>query len=158
LASVDVGKVVVEAMAHLEAPIQEAKAEVELEPPFPALSAHYPTLVQVVGNLLSNAVKFVAPGVRPKVRLSMETSGNVGRLWVYDNGIGIAPEFHARIFRVFERLHGLDAYPGSGVGLAIVRKGVERMGGRVGVESAAGQGSRFWFELPLARPCASKNE
>src|SRR5439155_847129 len=77
--------------------------------------------------------------------------GEYGRLWVEDNGIGIAPEFHQRIFRVFERLHGSEKYPGTGVGLAIVRKGMERMGGRVGVESAPGQGSRFWADLRLRR-------
>jgi signal transduction histidine kinase len=69
------------------------------------------------------------------------------RLWVDDNGIGIAPENHKRIFNVFDRLHGSEVYPGTGIGLAIVRKGVERMGGRVGVESQLGQGSRFWIEL-----------
>ena len=69
------------------------------------------------------------------------------RLWVEDNGIGIAPEHQKRIFRVFERLHGIEAYPGTGIGLAIVKKGVDRMGGQVGVESQLGQGSRFWIQL-----------
>ena len=72
------------------------------------------------------------------------------RLWIEDNGIGIAPEYYQRIFRVFERLHGVETYPGTGIGLAIVRKGVERMGGEVGIESQANVGSRFWIELPLA--------
>ncbi len=71
------------------------------------------------------------------------------RLWLEDNGIGIAPEHQERIFRVFERLHGIEIYPGTGIGLAIARKGVERLGGRVGVESQVGQGSRFWLELTL---------
>ncbi len=70
------------------------------------------------------------------------------RLWMEDNGIGIAPENQKRIFNVFDRLHSSEIYPGAGIGLAIVRKGVERMGGRVGVESQTGQGSRFWIELP----------
>ncbi len=70
------------------------------------------------------------------------------RLWIEDNGIGIAPEYYQRIFRVFERLHGVESYPGTGIGLAIVRKGVERMGGEVGIESQANLGSRFWIELP----------
>jgi signal transduction histidine kinase len=67
-----------------------------------------------------------------------------------DNGIGIAPEHQERIFRVFERLHGNETYPGTGIGLAIVRKGLERMGGRSGVESQPDQGSRFWIALPKA--------
>ncbi|MGB7892630.1 MAG: CHASE3 domain-containing protein [Microcoleus sp.] len=69
------------------------------------------------------------------------------RLWVEDNGIGIALEHQKRIFRVFERLHGIESYPGTGIGLAIVKKGVDRMGGQVGVESQLGQGSRFWIQL-----------
>ncbi|MBD2740161.1 CHASE3 domain-containing protein [Coleofasciculus sp. FACHB-1120] len=73
------------------------------------------------------------------------------RLWIEDNGIGIAPEHQQRIFRVFERLHGIESYPGTGIGLAIVRKGLERMGGYAGVESQANQGSRFWIDLPKAR-------
>ncbi len=70
------------------------------------------------------------------------------RLWIQDNGLGIAPQHQQRIFKVFERLHGDEKYPGTGVGLAIVQKGAERMGGRAGVESVLGQGSRFWIELP----------
>jgi len=70
------------------------------------------------------------------------------RLWFEDNGIGISPEYQKRIFNVFERLHGVEAYPGTGIGLAIVRKGIEFLGGRVGVESILSQGSKFWIELP----------
>jgi signal transduction histidine kinase len=98
---------------------------------------------------LGNALKFVPPNVSPHVRIHAESDGLV-RLWVEDNGIGIKPEYHHRIFRVFERLHTANQYPGTGIGLAIVQKGVERMGGRVGVESAPGGGSRFWIELPTA--------
>ncbi|MEG4353303.1 CHASE3 domain-containing protein [Microcoleus sp. LAD1_D5] len=76
------------------------------------------------------------------------------RLWVEDNGIGIAAEHQKRIFRVFERLHGIESYPGTGIGLAIVKKGVDRMGGQVGVESQLGQGSRFWIQLRKHDPNA----
>ncbi|MEG4580204.1 CHASE3 domain-containing protein [Microcoleus sp. MON1_C5] len=76
------------------------------------------------------------------------------RLWVEDNGIGIAQEHQKRIFRVFERLHGIESYPGTGIGLAIVKKGVDRMGGQVGVESQVGQGSRFWIQLRKQDPNA----
>ncbi|WP_445241764.1 ATP-binding protein [Microcoleus vaginatus] len=76
------------------------------------------------------------------------------RLWVEDNGIGIAQEHQKRIFRVFERLHGIESYPGTGIGLAIVKKGVDRMGGQVGVESQVGQGSRFWIQLRKHDPNA----
>jgi signal transduction histidine kinase len=74
---------------------------------------------------------------------------------VEDNGIGIAAEYQERIFRVFERLHPLEAYPGTGIGLAIVRKGVERLGGRCGVSSREGRGSRFWIDLPAAPASAT---
>jgi signal transduction histidine kinase len=67
---------------------------------------------------------------------------------VSDNGIGIDPAHHERIFQVFERLHGLEMYPGTGIGLAIVKRGIERMGGRVGLESELGKGAKFWFEVP----------
>jgi signal transduction histidine kinase len=70
---------------------------------------------------------------------------------VEDNGLGIEPRFHEKIFHPFERLQGIDAYAGTGLGLAIVRKGVERMGGRAGVESEAQRGSRFWVELKKER-------
>ncbi len=97
-----------------------------------------------------DGLKFVSPGVTPRVRIHGEDRGPVVRLWVEDNGIGIAPEYYERIFRIFERLHGVETYPGTGIGLAIVQKGVERLGGRVGLESAEGLGSRFWVELRKA--------
>jgi signal transduction histidine kinase len=118
------------------------------------VAAHHTTLVQTVVNLLNNAIMFVAPGVHPRIRVWAERRAEDDRmyvrLWLEDNGIGIAPHHQQRIFQVFERLHSQDAYPGTGIGLAIVRRGLERMGGRVGVESAEGQGSRFWIELPAA--------
>jgi PAS domain S-box-containing protein len=105
-------------------------------------------LAQVFSNLFSNAVKFVVPGRAPEVRVRRESrpEGPV-RIWVEDNGIGIAPEYHERIFRVFERLEDARAYPGTGIGLAIVRRAMDRLGGNAGVESEPGKGARFWIEL-----------
>ena len=140
-----------EVRAALAESVRDSHAQVEVEGPLPPVIGHRPTLVQVVTNLLSNAVKFVPPGVPPKVRVRAERRGELVRLWVEDNGIGLAPEHRDRIFKVFERLHGEETYPGTGIGLAIVKKGVERTGGRAGVESDDGRGSRFWVELPRAR-------
>jgi signal transduction histidine kinase len=113
--------------------------------------AFEPTLNLIVTNLLANALKFVKPGEGPKINIWSEERDGQVRLWVEDNGIGIRPDGLHKIFGVFQRLHPVDKYPGTGIGLAIVQKGVERMGGKVGVESEFGKGSRFWIELPSAR-------
>lgn len=147
LEPIDLTLAVTEAIAQLEADLQEKQAEMTVESPLPTVMAQRVGLVQAIANLLSNALKFVEPQVRPQIRVWAETQNNSVRLWVQDNGIGISPEYQERIFQVFERLHGSDTYAGTGVGLAIVRKSIERMGGKVGVESDAGQGSRFWIEL-----------
>jgi signal transduction histidine kinase len=105
-------------------------------------------LAQCVSNLLSNGAKFVSAGTTPQVKISAEAVGDDSiRLWFKDNGIGIAPENHARIFRLFERIHPDAEYEGTGIGLTIVRKAVERMGGDLGVESELGHGSKFWIQL-----------
>jgi signal transduction histidine kinase len=115
--------------------------------PLPAVRASRPVLGQIVANLLTNAVKFVAPGTAPLVRIAAgERDGRV-RLTVEDNGIGIEKPYRERIFNVFERLHGQEHFSGTGIGLAIVRKGAERLGGAAGVEGGDGGGSRFWVEL-----------
>jgi PAS domain S-box-containing protein len=134
------------ALSNLEQEIQTTQARVEATGPWPSVQAHEPTLVQVLVNLVSNALKFVRAGVPSLVRVHAEPQGEFVRVFVEDNGIGIKPEHHEQIFRLFTRLEG-GRYPGTGIGLAIVQKGVERMGGRVGLESTPGQGSRFWFDL-----------
>lgn len=130
------------------AEIEAAAAAVQIDGTLPDVTGHGGTLAHVLGNLVGNAVKFARAGVAPRVRLRAESRGGVVRLWVEDNGIGIEPEHLERIFRPFERLHGRESYAGTGIGLAIVAKGAERMGGSAGVESVPGEGSRFWLELP----------
>jgi signal transduction histidine kinase len=137
------------AIAQYEETITRRNARVEATSQLPSVIAHDVTLSQVLANLLSNALKFSRPGEQPVVRIRADINGTVTRLWVEDNGIGIAPEHHERIFRIFERLNG-PAYTGTGIGLSIVRKGVERMNGRVGLRSAPGEGTSFWIELPKA--------
>jgi signal transduction histidine kinase len=106
-------------------------------------------LTQCIANLLGNAVKFVAPEVHPRVKIWVEESGGMARFWFEDNGVGIPADAHEKIFGMFERLN--QNYEGTGIGLAIVRKAAERMGGKVGVESEVSQGSRFWLQLIAAR-------
>ena len=98
--------------------------------------------------LLPNAS--VAPGTKPRIRVRTDRRDNNIRLWVEDNGIGIKPEYQHRLFSVFERVHPEKNYEGTGIGLAIVRKAAERMGGRAGVESDGVNGSKFWIQLPAA--------
>ena len=114
------------------------------------LMAHEGALHLVVSNLLSNALKFVVKGVKPNVRIYCERRDEFFRLWVEDNGLGIAPENHEIIFGIFQRLNNSLDYPGTGIGLTLVKSGIERMGGRVGLESELGKGSRFWIEVPAA--------
>jgi signal transduction histidine kinase len=150
LGPVDLDLVLRDAIGQLEADISTKNARVDLHGPFPRVSAHRATLEQALANLVSNGLKFVAPGQPPKIEVRTERRNGCVRVWVEDNGIGIDPVHHKRIFAVFERLHQSDKYAGTGIGLAIVRKAVERMGGKVGVESAPGTGSRFWIELQSA--------
>jgi signal transduction histidine kinase len=138
------------AKEQLNAQIREAHALIEATPDLPKVTAHQQTLIQILSNLISNAVKFVDKTHSPHVRISAQRIGRNVRLWVEDNGIGIQKQDEQRIFEVFERLHGPDSYGGTGIGLALVRKGVERMGGLCGVVSDVGVGSRFWLELPIA--------
>ncbi len=126
---------------------QPPNANIEVKSPLPEVRANEAFLTQCVSNLLTNAVKFVKPGAHAKVCVWSEQMGDHVRLWFEDNGIGIDPEAHRRIFGIFQRMHSKEEYEGTGIGLAVVKKAAERMGGRVGLESALGKGSKFWVEL-----------
>ena len=136
------------ALQNVDDEIRRRGAEIRLSLHHLLVRAHPATLQNAISNLVVNALKFTRAGERPQVHIRAINQGASVQISVQDNGIGIAPEHHDRIFRVFERLHGPDAFPGTGIGLAIVKKGVERMGGKVGLASEPGQGSIFWIELP----------
>ena len=139
------------AREQLQQQLVQRKADIRIESPMPLVRAHRTTLVQIVANLVSNAIKFVDSGTTPRVTLTSELKGEDRvRVWISDNGIGIAEKDRERIFSVLERLHAAETFPGTGIGLAIVARGCERIDGACGVESAVGRGSRFWFEIPLA--------
>ncbi len=144
--AVDAREALDAALHQLRQDILEKGATVRVASDLPKLRGNRAVLIQVFTNLISNAVKF--GGERPAVEVRAEQDTRRIRIVVEDRGIGIAPQHHERVFRAFERLHGVESYPGTGMGLAIVRKGIERLGGRVGVDSEEGRGSRFWVELP----------
>ena len=149
ISAVDLAEVLDASVYAVRDDVQRSGARVDIESRLPTVQGNRSVLIQVFSNLLSNAVKF--GGRAPSVRVWAEMRDpRVVHVWVEDQGIGIAPEHQERIFGVFERLHGAETYPGTGIGLAIVKKGIERLGGRVGVESHEGGGSRFWVELPRA--------
>jgi signal transduction histidine kinase len=148
LASVELDEAVRDALSQVEGDVASSGGSVRVSPGLPVVRAHRVALVQSVANLLANGLKFVPKGRKPELKVRAERENGITRLWVEDNGIGIDPSHHERVFGVFERLHQSENYPGTGIGLAIVRKSVERMGGRVGLESTVGEGSRFWIELP----------
>ena len=125
------------------------KAEFHIQGKLPTVIGNEAFLTQIFSNLLGNGSKFVAAGIVPRVEIEAEErEPSMVRVWVKDNGIGIAPENHERVFRMFERINLAAEYEGTGIGLTIVRKAAERMGAQVGFESELGKGSRFWIQLP----------
>jgi len=131
--------------------IETAKAQIILQP-LPVAWANQTLWEQILTNLLGNSLKFVEEGTIPKIEISSEKLGNFVRVFVRDNGIGIQPEYHERVFGMFQRLHGDEKkYPGTGVGLAIVKKGMERMGGRVEIDSTMTAGTCFHLDFPFAK-------
>jgi len=143
----DCNEVLQEALANLTAAIEESDAAVNAGP-LPKVAGDEVQLLQLFQNLISNALKFHNPGQPPQIRISAQREGSNWVFTVRDNGIGIAPEHQDRIFLIFQRLHQRHEYPGTGIGLALCKKIVERHGGRLWVESAPGPGSTFYFTIP----------
>ncbi len=127
--------------------VTETCAKVE-KPQLPVITGDRSLLTQLFQNLLSNAMKFQNGNDPPHIAITAEQQGPMWQVEVRDNGIGVEPEYADQIFAPFKRLHGIGDYEGSGVGLAICKRAVERHGGRIWLESKLGEGARFLFTLP----------
>jgi signal transduction histidine kinase len=136
-------------LRNLQAEIRNRHAHIKVKGRPRTVQAD-PTLLKIaLTNLLSNAIKFVPEGVEPEIIVSASVQEDLCRIEVHDNGVGISRADQQRIFMPFVRIYSDNEYPGIGLGLPSVRKAVELMGGRVGVESRPGEGSRFWIELAM---------
>jgi hypothetical protein len=135
-----------QAVTNLQVAIEESGAVVTHDP-LPTLMADGTQLVQLFQNLIGNAIKFRSD-VPPEIHIGVERTDSEWRFSVRDNGIGIDPQHHDRIFMIFQRLHSREEYPGTGIGLAICKRIVERHGGRIWVESQPGKGATFYFTIP----------
>lgn len=137
-------------LANLHAAISENKAEITHDK-LPTVFADRNQLIQLFQNLISNAIKFKKPNVPPKIHISVRKDEKKGEyiFGIFDNGIGLEPQYRDKIFEVFKRLHAMDEYKGAGIGLAISKRIIERHGGRIWVESELGEGSTFYFTLPF---------
>jgi len=129
-------------------PAKVSALQIDIAPDLLPVLATSTLLGQCLSNLINNATKFVAPGTTPRISIRTEAREDRVRIWVEDNGLGIDPAYHGKIFGLFERAGNVREHDGTGVGLAIVARASQRMGGTCGVESALGSGSRFWIELP----------
>lgn len=147
--SISLSEALEEARLNLSLIIQETQAEFDLPPYLPEVTADHSQIVQLFQNLISNAMKYQHEGQTPKIRIAVIDRVNEWVIRIVDNGIGIAPADQSRIFGIFQRLHGRSAYPGTGMGLAICRKIVERHDGRIWVESEINEGTAFCFTLPV---------
>lgn len=147
LAQVDFNRVIQQVLLNLEPAIRETEAEI-VNGRLPEVVADASQMIQLFQNLIGNALKYRGRS-RPRVEISAQKTDGAWLFAVKDNGLGIAPEFHQRIFVIFERLYNKDEYPGTGVGLAICKKIVEKHGGRIWLESKEGTGAAFKFTLPI---------
>jgi light-regulated signal transduction histidine kinase (bacteriophytochrome) len=151
---VDTGTILSDALNNLRLLINETRASITHEK-LPVVLADAMQITQVFQNIINNAIKFRRAGVAPEIHISVEPRDRMWQFAIQDNGIGIPKEYHDKIFVLFERLHGRDTYPGTGLGLAVCKRIIERHGGRIWVESEIGTGSTFYFTLPSVQPPVS---
>jgi signal transduction histidine kinase len=146
---IDVGRLVGQIVEGMTLLTDTRDATVEVEDGLPDILADEPRIEQIFTNLIGNAIKFNA-SKRPFIKVGFRgVEGSMAAFYVQDNGIGIDPQYHGRIFGLFQRLHSREEYEGTGAGLAIVKRVVETLGGRIWVESKVGAGSTFFVSLPL---------
>ena len=136
---------------NLKTAIEESGAEITSDP-LPPVRIHQFQLEQLFQNIVGNAIRYSGER-RPRIHAGAEADGDAWRFFVQDNGIGIDREYKEQIFGIFKRLHAFSEYPGTGMGLAICQRIVERAGGRIWVESQPGRGSTFFFTLPASGAC-----
>jgi light-regulated signal transduction histidine kinase (bacteriophytochrome) len=146
---IDAGAVLEKALANLDVAIRESGAEIHFTP-LPVVRMYEFQLEQLFQNLVANAIRYRRE-LPPRISIAAERQGEEWLFSVRDNGIGIAEQFKEQIFGVFKRLHGAAEYPGTGMGLAICHRIIERAGGRIWVESEPGTGSTFYFTVPCVR-------
>jgi light-regulated signal transduction histidine kinase (bacteriophytochrome) len=155
---VNVGRLVRDVVERMSSTVEGRGATVEVEDGLPDVLADPPRVEEVFANLLGNALKF-NESKRPSVKIGVRaTEGGMATFYVQDNGIGIDPRYHERIFGVFQRLHRREQYEGTGAGLAIVKRVVEIFGGRTWVESELSAGATFLFTLPLWTQATASTE
>ncbi|HLG10213.1 MAG TPA: ATP-binding protein [Dehalococcoidia bacterium] len=154
LEKVDMAETVAEIVSANEFTIKKRRAVVNIQAGLPPILADQSRVEQVFGNLIGNALKFNRSD-RPAIEIGCdEGSGGFATFYVRDNGIGIDPAYHDRIFGIFQRLHVPEEFEGTGAGLAIVKRAVEALGGSVSLESGLGLGSTFYLRLPLWKPAS----
>ena len=135
------------ALSNLGSTIGEVNAEITYDP-LPVIFADRDQIISVFQNLIGNGIKFRREGVQPKIHVSAQKKGNEYIFSVSDNGIGLEEQYSDKIFEVFKRLHAIGEYRGAGIGLAIVKRIIDRHRGRIWVKSKLGKGSTFYFTIP----------
>jgi signal transduction histidine kinase len=139
---------VVERVVEIVSPeVEEKHASIEIENTLPTVNANSALMEQILLSIVSNALRFSRPQTRPQVRIRSDQEDGFARITIEDNGIGIAPQHQHLIFQPFHRLNPAEIPDGTGMGLALAKKGVEKLGGKMGVNSQVNRGSRFWVEL-----------
>ena len=148
LGTIPLRKLLLDVIEMLRPQVTKYGAQIELVETLPEVRGDKTLLMQIFANLLENGMIYQRPGVAPVLRVDCTIEPEAVVVRVADNGLGIDPEFHEKIFNVFQRLHSVEHYPGTGIGLAIVRRSVELLNGSIWLESTIGVGSQFYVKLP----------